>query len=76
MKLFGCEYRDGRAASAPLLRKMDSAQVNIVDADEKLPHLRTQTEIDELYPRMVAPDDYGDEDVEIVSQAELWVICD
>ena len=75
VRLFGCEYRDGRAVvSAPLLRKMDETQVNAVDVCETLPHQRSQAEIDELYPRMIAPAEYGDKDFEVVSQAELWVV--
>ena len=74
VKLFGCEYRDGRAASAPLLEKMDRSQVNSVNSRELLPHQRTPAEIDELYPRMVAPDEYGDRDLDVRSQAELWAV--
>ena len=74
VKLFGCAYRDGRAASGPLLRKMEQSQVNSVSSCELLPHQRAPAEIDELYPRMVAPDEYGDRDLDVVSQAELWVV--
>ena len=73
VRLFGCEYRNGRAAAAPLLRPMDKIdQVNSLDNVDVLPHLKSSKLIDDLYPRMVAPDDLGDSDV--VSTAELWVV--
>lgn len=74
VRLFGCEYRDGRAESAPLLRPMDAQQVNNIGASEVLPHLKSKADIDKLYPQMVAPPEYGDHDFEVVSQAELWVV--
>ena len=74
VRLFGCEYRDGRAKSAPLLRPMDAQQVNNIGALEVLPHLKSKADIDKLYPQMVAPPEHGDRDLEIVCQAELWVV--
>ena len=53
-----------------------TADVNAVDARDLLPHQRPQADIDKLYPRMMAPDEYGDCDFEAVSQAELWVVCE
>ena len=78
VRLFGCEYRDGRVAAAPLLRPMDSTQVTRICVCEVLPHQRSQREIDELYPQMVAPPEFGDKDfdLEVASRAELWVICE
>ena len=64
----------GRAASAPLLRRMEGQQVNGIGTRELLPHQKSQAEIDEVYPRMIAPAEYGDQDVDVVSQAELWVV--
>ena len=73
VRLFGCEYRDGRASAAPLLRPMEQLDsVNVVDDASVLPHLKPHDTIEQLYPRMVAPDDLGDSD--FVSQAELWVV--
>ena len=46
--------------------------INVVDDASVLPHLKTPETIEQLYPRMVAPDDLGDSD--FVSQAELWVV--
>ena len=78
VRLFGCDYRDGRAAAAPLLRPMDeNKQVNVVGGRELLPHLKSQAEIERLYPTMQAPSEAGDCDFvpfEQVSQAELWVV--
>ena len=52
---------------------MDNAdQVNNVDASELLPHLKPMELIEQLYPRMIAPD--AIDDCEVVSQAELWVV--
>ena len=71
MKMFGCEYRDGRAAAAPLLRPKDAEQradatqqINNVDRATLLPHLQNPEIIDRLYPRMEAPPEYGDVDFE------------
>ena len=56
--MFGCEYRDGRAAAAPLLRPLDEVnQVDAADDPEKLPHLHSPEEIDRLFPAMVVPMD-------------------
>ena len=68
LKLFGCEYRDGRAASAPHLRPMDatnrqggqssgddplpmfSAEIDAKVHDmNKLPHMHSRQEIEELF---------------------------
>ena len=62
VKLFGCEYRSGRAASAPLLRPMN--EVNSVDNAVRLPHLHTAAEIEQLYPRMEAPQEEDRRDFE------------
>ena len=50
----------------------NSDQINSLDNVDVLPHLKSSKLIDDLYPRMVAPDDLGDNDV--VSTAELWVV--
>ena len=50
VRLFNCEYREGRAESAPLLRPMESGAVNSVDVANVLPHLQPQNVIDQLYP--------------------------
>ena len=74
VRLFGCECRDGRASSAPLLRRMEEQQENSIGTRQLLPHQKSQAEIYELYPRMIAPAEYGDLDLDVVSQAELWVV--
>ena len=78
VRLFGCEYRDGRAAAAPLLRPMDKQQVNNVSSIGALPHLKSQREIESSHPRMYAPefDELEDTDSAPGSQAELWVVTD
>ena len=59
VRLFGCEYRDGRAASAPLLRPMEQcvgADVGVLDVLTILPHLLPAAEIDLKYPKVEAPE--------------------
>ena len=63
VRMFGCEYREGRSAAAPLLRPMESQQeVHEVHDRYLLPHRRTADEIERLHPRMEAADGIGDED--------------
>ena len=58
VRLFGCEYRDGRAAAAPLLRPMDKQSVHSIFASGTLPHLHSQIDIEQNYPLIEAsPDD-------------------
>ena len=57
IKLFGCSYRDGRAASAPLLHPNKVADESVkfvgeIGALDVLPHLRSPADIDQLYPRV------------------------
>ena len=72
--LYGCRYLDGRAESAPLVRKGDSSRVTMAAAGRELdgvdgptflmPHLaRTQEELDQLHPSLVPPDDEQLEDL-------------
>ena len=57
VKLVGCEYRDGRAESAPLLRPMEqSVDVNVLDVLSVLPHLLPADEIDRRFPKVEAPE--------------------
>ena len=75
VRLFGCEYRGGRAAAAPLLRPAGSSgQVNTIDDARILPHLKSTEYIEAHHPIIVAPPSPSDN--EVVSQAELWVIRD
>ena len=68
VRLFGCEYRSGRAASAPLLRPMET-EVNSLDSAVRLPHLRSPAEIERRYPRMEAPDEMDLRDFDVTSGA-------
>ena len=72
--LYGCRYLDGRAESAPSMRKGASSRVTMAAADQELdevaeptllmPHLaRTQEELDQLHPSLTAPDDEPLEDL-------------
>ena len=76
VNLFGCEYREGRSAAAPLLRPMTEgnniANVDDGSVEDVLPHLRPMKEIDELYPRM-EPMEEGHLDQEY--DMELEKIC-
>ena len=78
VRLFGCEYRDGRAASAPLLRPMDvAAVVNNVEILSFLPHLQSPEYIAKFYPRMEAPEavvlnDFGNIDVSVEVERETF----
>jgi hypothetical protein len=76
VNLFGCEYRDGRAESAPLLRPNDPQPVNSVDATVTLPHLHSEQDIEKLYPRFEAPTESVEQDLsdEEISRYELWVV--
>ena len=76
VRLFGCDYRSGRAAAAPLLRPMDgSKSVNSIDSNLVLPHLHSPEDIERLFPVIEAPDEILNQDFEQgVSQAELWVV--
>jgi hypothetical protein len=44
VKLFGCHYRDGRAAAAPLLRKSQTSGVKISEADDGLGEIMEVTD--------------------------------
>ena len=70
MKLFNCEYRDGRASSAPELRKGIAKPEAHMTHDESdannqspqhdpdvLPHNYRQCDLDETCPKAVVPDD-------------------
>ena len=72
VKLFGCRYLGGRAPNAPQVRQGESdratmaqADLNALDGSEApdgpppiMPHLTcSATTLDQLYPRVVAPDD-------------------
>ena len=70
--LFNCEYRDGRAQTAPLPRKekiptTDGHAATVHDDDDNdagpahgpdvLPHTYTVDDIEALFPRALAPED-------------------
>ena len=70
VKLFNCEYRDGRAASAPQLRKNDSKpEVNVAQTEadpnntsrshdpDVLPHDYNDEDLDEIFYKAVVPGD-------------------
>ena len=58
VRLFGCEYRDGRSAAAPLLRPLEKQPVTSISASTQLPHLCPPEEIDKHFPLFeAAPDD-------------------
>ena len=57
VRLFNCEYRDGRAASAPLLRPMEEQPVVAnVESSYVLPHLLPADVIEREYERAEAED--------------------
>ena len=77
--LYGCRYRDGRAESAPSVRKGASSRMTMAAADQEIggvteptvlmPHLtRTPEELDQLHPSLVPPEDEPLED--LVKDAE------
>ncbi len=69
--LYGCRYLEGRASSAPLMRRGDSSKITMANAHEHLdavddsdgfaplmPHLSySEHELDQKYPKIQAPDD-------------------
>ena len=70
IKLFSCQYREGRAASAPKLKRKEGTSVHVCEAHvghdgeeeegpmhdpELLPHHYSQHDRDELFPVAVAP---------------------
>ena len=70
--LFNCEYRDGRATSAPELRKAkNSSTVNVVQGIEDpncqspahdpdvLPHAYSDKDLNELFTKAIVPPDDG-----------------
>ena len=70
VKLFNCEYRDGRAASAPQLRKNDAKpEVNVAQTEadpnntsrphdpDVLPHDYNDEDLDEIFYKAVVPGD-------------------
>ena len=72
VRLFGCEHRDGRPASAPLLRphKQADQSINLVGelrSPNSLPHLCSAEDMDRLYPRVeVFPGNWLDVDDDFV----------
>ena len=82
-KLFDCEYRDGRAASAPqtrtgqgVKRTMSEAMVIREGIQEGcvpvMPHrVHTEEELDELYPPLKVADDVADEDMKVCGEDDL-----
>ena len=79
VRMFGCEYRSGRAEAAPLLRPLSetleiSKNINSSDQVPILPHLHSQADIDKLFPVMEAPPAGSDQDFVPQSDAELWVV--
>ncbi len=77
--LYGCRYRDGRAESAPSVRKGASSRMTMAAADQEIggvteptvlmPHLtRTPEELDQLHPSLIPPEDEPLED--LVKDAE------
>ena len=54
----------------------ENKQTNSMAPADLLPHLKSPDLIEQLYPRMIAPEEYGDRDSEGVAQAELWVSQD
>ena len=72
VELFNCEYRDGRARTAPLLRKdkgaaHDGHVATLNDEDvnnagpahdpDVLPHSYANDDLEQMFPRAIAPDD-------------------
>jgi hypothetical protein len=68
INLFNCEYRDGRATSAPELRKNANAYVTQDEADannqspahdpDVLPHDYASHDMDEIFMKAIVPDDH------------------
>ena len=63
VKLYGCEFREGRAAAAPSLKKQHQSQ----GVDEKalmacLPHTRHAREIETRYPRAQPDEELREDD--------------
>ena len=71
VRLMGCAYMDGRAASAPQIRKGASGCTTIADADvslateggARMPHLEYSdtAALNEAFPSITVPTDVGDE---------------
>ena len=74
VKIFGCRYMDGRAASAPKERKVASSKFTLADAAKELnaaqakeeivfPHVRwSADELERRHPSQSVPEDEGLED--------------
>ncbi len=82
VSLFGCRHLDGRAASAPLLRRGNTTKVTMAEAAKEIgaidddeaptvtdvnvpvmPHVQLSAkELEEVYPKLVAPPDEQLED--------------
>ena len=80
VSLFDCEFRGGRADSAPQIRAGSGVKITMADADTMkveddetvIPHLRYRDEeMDRLYPRLEAPEDFEEEEEE--SDEEEWI---
>ena len=75
VKLLGCQYMDGRAATAPLTRTAESgrttmAEANSLENEPVMPHMMyTPEDLDVAYPSMSAPEDIDTGDEEC---AEGW----
>jgi len=78
VKMLGCEYRGGRAASAPLTRTTTTgrttiaeAEVNGIEAMTVMPHLQwSSEELEQRHPPMQVPKDFE------VENEELWETWD
>ena len=76
VRLLGCQYIDGRAASAPQTRRGESGKTTIGDADARhieedtprMPHLDhpDPSDLDQHYPSFSVPAEVGD------NNEELW----
>ena len=81
MKLFGCEFRGGRPAGAPQLKREKAegmGELNVHEDDfyhaemhdpDVLPHEYNNDDIEKLFPRAIAPPTEEDEE-ELSRQAE------
>ena len=73
LALFNCDFRSGRAAAAPNLKKAE-AMVRLRPSDSLfaglvLPHLASPAEREKKYPQIKAPPEhYGEEDVPPVEE--------
>ena len=64
MSLFNCQFVQGRAFSAPSLKRAATAEHMVAIA--QLPHLMTKKAMDNKYPTVHPVNDtYGEEDIQV-----------